>query len=1148
MTYVTIRNNTGIGLLAINLMDESSISNAVFGHNAPNECIISLNNPDGARDKVAGGMFLFYSDYRNKEINFQPSLTISESLFHDNMYCSLLAGIPLVFTFSPSFENFGFTYGGGGGLGLVLSQINYSVNIIVEETSFERNVGPLGALQIEQHQGSHGSNVIFESCLFDDNGFMEESSIDLSFHYVGAASMILNVPRDYKIITDIASIRRNSFQFKSTQFLNNRADVSGGIYMVALNSPVAENELISDDCTFRNNKAGLSSAFYAFEYKFNGLEPGTNVIISNIIVENNNNYNSNPYTEFRQHKSTILTFSMNVTISGNSAFQDNEASALVAVSSVLNLFGDILFEGNRGASGGAILIYSDSYLVFFNNTRVRFLNNQVTGFGGAIHLIETESTFGQTCVLLFNGVDLYCYLFGMECINITDLNIQIYFEGNTAQLGNDIYGDIINNCSWLIYLQSLQSPYYRSFTGYEILRNISEDKNNNFSFEIQYSDRSVNTDAVYLNVLSSEGTSSDSRIKLFPGQMAFLNISAEDRYFHSVPLAITSSTLGGGEFSRSQLGLSGYWFLSGTGQTNLTQLSVYGGINSNVSVSISNVASTASTTLYFELEGCPYGLIYDTEECICSPDLLNGRDFDTFRCDEASGNITVPQFFWLGWTPVDEYTLRECIFDYCQNDIATVTFNGEDNINNQCADNRGGILCGECLDGYSTVFGSNRCLECKTDARILGLIIGFLVAGILLVLAIVFLNFTVTEGYLNIVIFYANIVQLAIPILSQYISYDAASVFIFISWINFEPGIDTCLFDGMNALTREGLYLLFPFYIFSLMFIIIYLARRSKKITSLGFQATRGFATLLLLCYGSVERTCFIILSAVTITSNEGNSYVGWYIDPNVKYGHDAHGFMVFLAIVLLLFYIIPFTVILICPPRLMNKTRYGRRITLKFKPILDAFYNPFKEKYSSWIGFRCLIRVFPLAMAGSLSYPDNLFGITVFIGVFLFLHEVIRPYKSERHNKLETFFLVNLVLIAVGTFYYPQKRDYFEDYSSAVYITLLVLLAYAGIVYIGLLHSDILFPKLLPSIKLKLKKSCQCNCCSYCTCCCCHKDPTESDEEKKRDTTIIESLEVPPPPPPPIVSVFELREPLLEYGTAELTVIKKGAKVNNQK
>lgn len=650
---------------------------------------------------------------------------------------------------------------------------------------------------------------------------------------------------------------------------------------------------------------------------------------------------------------------------------------------------------------------------------------------------------------------------------------------------------------------------------------------------------------MYLNVLSPEGSSSDSRIKLFPGQMAFLNISAEDRYFHSVPLAITSNTLEGNESSRSQLGLSGYWFLSGNGQTNLTQLSVYGGISSNVSVSISNVASTASTTLYFELEDCPYGLMYDNEECICSPDLLNGRDFDTFRCDEASGNITVPQFFWLGWTQVDNYTLHECIFDYCQNEIATVTFNGEDNINSQCADNRGGILCGECLDGYSTVFGSNRCRECKTDSRILGLIIGFLVAGILLVLAIVFLNFTVTEGYLNIIIFYANIVQLSIPILSQNISQDAASVFIFISWINFEPGIDTCLYDGMNALAREGLYLLFPFYIFSLMFIIIYLARRSKKITSLGFQATRGFATLLLLCYGSVERTCFIILSAVTITSN-GNSYVGWYIDPNVKYGLHEHGFMVFVAIVLLLFYIIPFTVILICPPHLMNKTSCGRRITLKFKPILDAFYNPFKEKYTFWIGFRCLIRVFPLAMAGFLSYPDNLFGITVFIGVFLFLHEVIRPYNSERHNKLETFFLVNLLLIALGLFYYPQKREYFNEYSSAVYITLLVLLAYAGIVYIGLIHIDILFPKLLPSIKLKLKKSCQCNCCSFCTCCCCHKDPTESDEGKK-DTTVIDNLEV-PPPPPPTVSVFELREPLLEYGTAELKFIKKEAKVNNKK
>ena len=1124
MTYVTIRNNSGIGLLAINIMNESSISNVVFGNNAPDECIVS-NSRYSNRDEVAGGMFLLYSDYRNKEVDVQPSLSISESLFHDNMYCSLLGGIPLVFTISPAFEDFGFTYGSGAGLGLALSQFNYSVNIMVERTSFERNFGLIGALQIQQFQGSCGSKVLFDDCLFEDNGFMEGILSNFSSYYVGAASMILNIPRDHRIIRE--TFTHNMFQFKSTQFLNNRAYICAGMYLAGLNSPVAENELIIDDCIFRNNMASLSSAFYAYEYKFNGLEPGTNVIINNIIAENN----SNPYPGLTQLKSTIITFSMNISISGNSTFQRNQASPLVAVRSSLNLVGNILFEGNTGISGGAILIYSGSYLVLFNNTRVSFINNKVTGFGGAIHLLNTETDFGQVCALLFNGVDLYCNLFDLGCINIATLNIQIIFDGNMAQLGNDIYGDIINNCSWLLYLQSS----YKSLTGYEILRYISDDQNNNFMFKIQYSDRAINTDALYLNVLSSEGSSSDNRIKLFPGQMVLINISAEDRYFHSVPLAITSNTLSGSEPSRSQLGLSGYWFLSGTGQTDLTQLSVYGN-QSNVSVFITDVAATASTILYFELEDCPYGLIYDSEECVCSPDLLNARDFDTFRCDAASGNITVPQFFWLGRTPVDNYTLHECVFDYCQNDITTVTFNGEDNIDSQCADNRGGILCGKCLDGYSAVFGSNRCRECKTDARILGLIIGFLVAGIMLVLAIGFLNFTVTEGYLNIVIFYANIVQLSIPILSQYISYDAASVFIFISWINFQPGVDTCLFDGMDALTREGFYLFFPFYIFLLMFIIIYLARHSKKITSLGLQATRGFATLLLLCYSSVERTCFIILSAVTITRN-GKSYVGWYVDPNIEYGSGVHGFMVFVAIALLVFYIIPFTIILICPPRLMNKTRCGRRITLKFKPILDAFYNPFQEKYTFWIGFRCAIRVFPLGMAGYLSYPDNVFGITVFVGVFLFLHEVIRPYASERHNKLETFFLVNLLLIALGLFYYPQKREYFNDYSSAVYITLLVLLAYGGILYIGLIHIDILFPKLLPSIKLKLKKSCQCRCCSCCSCCC-HEDQFESDEHK-RNTIFIDSSEV-PPPPPATVGVSELREPLLEYGTAELKVIKK--------
>ena len=63
----------------------------------------------------------------------------------------------------------------------------------------------------------------------------------------------------------------------------------------------------------------------------------------------------------------------------------------------------------------------------------------------------------------------------------------------------------------------------------------------------------------------------------------------------------------------------------------------------------------------------------------------------------------------------------------------------------QCANNRAGVICGECAEGYSTIFGSLGCKKC-TNTWLL-LILAFAVAGILLVVLLFILNLTaVVDG------------------------------------------------------------------------------------------------------------------------------------------------------------------------------------------------------------------------------------------------------------------------------------------------------------------------------------------------------------------------------------------------------------------
>ena len=81
----------------------------------------------------------------------------------------------------------------------------------------------------------------------------------------------------------------------------------------------------------------------------------------------------------------------------------------------------------------------------------------------------------------------------------------------------------------------------------------------------------------------------------------------------------------------------------------------------------------------------------------------------------------------------------------------------------QCQFNRTGILCSQCQHHLSMVFASSRCMKC-TNLHILIITIIVIVAGIVLVVLLYLLNLTVTIGTINGIIFYANIILLALMI------------------------------------------------------------------------------------------------------------------------------------------------------------------------------------------------------------------------------------------------------------------------------------------------------------------------------------------------------------------------------------------------
>ena len=207
--------------------------------------------------------------------------------------------------------------------------------------------------------------------------------------------------------------------------------------------------------------------------------------------------------------------------------------------------------------------------------------------------------------------------------------------------------------------------------------------------------------------------------------------------------------------------------------------------------------------------------------CTCSPILIS----EGIECDATNQTLIVPNGLWFGpVTSSGDLAVSSCLHGYCQPGTRYVSVkNGSVDYDVQCDQdlNRVGILCGSCPDGFSAVLGSNRCLKCSNAYVALFLI--FILLGILLIFTISFLRITITAGYVNGALFYANIVSLygrnLVPTAASSVRYVLAS------WLTLNLGIETCLHSGLTPLERIWWKLSFPLYLFILMILTTFIVR-----------------------------------------------------------------------------------------------------------------------------------------------------------------------------------------------------------------------------------------------------------------------------------------------------------------------------------
>ena len=410
---------------------------------------------------------------------------------------------------------------------------------------------------------------------------------------------------------------------------------------------------------------------------------------------------------------------------------------------------------------------------------------------------------------------------------------------------------------------------------------------------------------------------------------------------------------------------------------------------------------------YVQLLPCPIGFTLQNGVCDCDPVLsaIISRCYIDYSAIRRPANIWIVAYTQ---TSTKKYLISNCPKDYCLPYPTNINLLHPDL---QCQFNRTDILCSQCQYPLSMVFASSRCIKCTNLHILIAIIV--IVAGIILVVLLYVLNLTVTNGSINGIIFYANIISIndSVFLLNDNVF---KPLRVFISFANLDLGIETCFYNGMDSYAKVWLQLFFPSYLIIIAISIIIASRYSTRILRLTYtRSLPVLATLFLLSYTGVLRTVLTVLfSYSTITClPSGHQQIVWSIDASVPL-FGLKFTILFITCLALFLLLIPFNITLLF-------TRYFLRfrIVSRFKPLWDAFQGSYKDKYYYWIAVHLALR--------SLFFTFYVFQTklkliisTMLLIIFSIYSGYVQPNKTKLVNIQEHLLLINLTIMYAAVSY----------------------------------------------------------------------------------------------------------------------------------
>ena len=439
-----------------------------------------------------------------------------------------------------------------------------------------------------------------------------------------------------------------------------------------------------------------------------------------------------------------------------------------------------------------------------------------------------------------------------------------------------------------------------------------------------------------------------------------------------------------------------------------------------------------TTPVYINLTllPCPLGfhLVGNPPKCDCIPPISTYNLFCNFT--NGTGYIYRNDTTWIGTLNESAVLIQtKCPFDYC---IAELTGVNLEHPDSQCAMNHAGVLCGGCKEGFSMALGTNKCLPC-TNNNHLGLLLAFATAGVLLIVFIKVLNLTVSQGTINGLIFYANIVWAYQDVVfpkrptSRWFQF----LRVFIAWLNLDFGIKTCFVQGMTVYAKTWMQFIFPIYLWSIAGVMVIAAHYSTRLTKLfGSNCVQVLATLFLLSYAKLLRAIITVVVPAVISvypiesASPSNVKVVWAFDGNLSYCGNPHVYLFVVAVLMLVCLWVPYTAFLLAYRAVMkcsSSAKCLKWINTLF-PFFETYFGPFKISHSYWVGLLLLVRgiLFTVLTLTYTTAPSAslLCLVIALTALFVLVVYTGRVYRNWPLSLLEHSFMINLQVLGVSVLF----------------------------------------------------------------------------------------------------------------------------------